>query len=32
MEEINLDKYKSAWKAEQSFEEEKLSRTGSWHS
>ena len=26
MEEINLDKYKSAWKAEQSFEEEKLSR------
>lgn len=26
MEEINLDKYKSAWKAEQSFGEEKLSR------
>ena len=26
MEEINLDKYKSAWKAEQSFDEEKLSR------
>jgi hypothetical protein len=26
MEEINLDKYKSAWKAEQSFNEEKLSR------
>ncbi|MEZ5019972.1 MAG: hypothetical protein R2756_07585 [Bacteroidales bacterium] len=26
MEEINLDKYKSAWKAEHSFEEEKLSR------
>jgi hypothetical protein len=26
MEDINLDKYKSAWKAEQSFDEEKLSR------